>query len=105
MQMPSVRLTVRHAMVAIALAALSLGGMRAWRRHVYCSGWAEVWRINESLMREEAGRARAAHDDGRADRCEVEASRYAWLRGRYERTADRFWEPLPTDAPAPPELR
>jgi hypothetical protein len=105
MQMPRIRLTVRHAMLAIALVAASLGGMRAWRRHVYCLGWAEVWRINECLMSEEAGRARAAHDDGRADRCEVEASRYAWLRGRYERTADRFWEPLPTDAPAPPELR
>jgi hypothetical protein len=92
-------------MMAVAFLAVLISGVRAWRRQVYCSGWSAVWAINEESKRREAVNARLAHDEGHAAACEAEAARFARLRGEYERTAVRFWEPVPKDSPAPPELR
>ncbi len=105
MRLPKARLTIRTMIVAVAVLAVSLGALRAWRKQVYCSGWAAVWALNEEQMQREAGQARLAHNDERAVFCEAEASRYARLRHEYERTANRFWEPVPTHSPRPPELR
>ena len=105
MRSPSMRFTVRRMMMAVAFLAVSIGGVRAWRRQVYCSGWAAVWAINEDSKRREAVNARLAHHEGHAAACEAEAARFSRLRGEYERTAVRFWEPVPRDSPPPPELR
>jgi hypothetical protein len=99
------RFTVGRMMMAVAFLAISIGGVRAWRRQIYCSGWAAVWAINEESKRREAVNARLAHDERHASACETEAARFARLRGEYERTAVRFWEAVPSDSPAPPELR
>ena len=72
---------------------------------MYCLGWAEVWALNEEQMRREAEEERLAHHIERVALCEAEASRYTRLRHEYERTASRFWEPVPTNAPRPRELR
>jgi hypothetical protein len=105
MRSPSMRFTMRQMMMAVAFLAVSIGVVRAWRRQVYCSGWAEVWAINEESKLREARNARMAHQEGHAVACEGEAARFSRLRGEYERTAFRFWEPVPRDSPAPPELR
>jgi hypothetical protein len=105
MRSPSMRFTLRRMMMAVALLAVAIGGVRAWRRQVYCSGWAAVWAINEESKRRQAVNARLAHHEVRAGACEAEAARFSKLRGEYERTAVRFWEPVPRDSSAPPELR
>ena len=53
-------------------------------------------------MRREAEQHRQAHRDEKGARCEAQASRYAMLRHEYERTANRFWEPVPVEAPGRP---
>jgi hypothetical protein len=105
MRLPRLRFTLRWMMMAVAGVAILISGHRAWRRQVYCSGWAAIWALNEESKRREAENARRAHQERLAAACEAEAARFAGLRSKYERTAVRFWEPVPKDAPAPPELR
>ena len=99
------RFTVKNLIIFIAVVALAAATLRAWRRQVYCLGWAEVWAINAKLMGEEAASASVAHHLDRARACEAEASKYTELKHVYERTAYRFWEPLPSESPLPVELR
>ena len=102
----NMRFTVRRMMTAVAVLAVAIGGVRAWRRQVYCSGWAAVWAINEKKSkRREALNARLAHHEGHAAACEAEAARFSRLRGEYERTAVRFWEPVRGTRRHHPELR
>jgi hypothetical protein len=105
MQRFRLRLSVRWVMIAVAVVAVSLGGVRAWRRRVYCYGWSAVWALNEMSMRREAEIARRAHNNERVVSCEIEAESFSRLRLKYERTANRFWEPVPKDGTVPPELR
>ncbi len=100
-----VRFPLKSLMILVVLTAIGFAGLRAWRRQVYCRGWASVWAINAQQMLEQAAAARTAHDEDRAGSCEASAAEFLRLREEYERTANRFWEPLPTAAPLPSELR
>jgi hypothetical protein len=100
-----IRFPLKSLMILVVLTAIVFAGLRAWRRQVYCSGWASVWAINEQQMLEQAAAARTAHDEDRAASCEARAAGFSRLKQEYKRTAGRFWEPLPTDAPRPLELR
>jgi hypothetical protein len=97
--------TVKKLMIFMAIAAVAAAGLRAWRRQVYCQGWANVWALNAELMRGEAMAEWDAHHGDRARACENDAAEYTELKHAYERAAYRFWEPIPTEAPLPAELR
>jgi hypothetical protein len=105
--MPPMRLrfTLRNLLVLLAIIALGSFGLRSWRRQVYCLGWASVWALNARQMQTEAAMAAAEDRPDRASFCEAQAVTYSELQRKYERTAYRFWEPLPTESPLPRELR
>jgi hypothetical protein len=99
------RFTLRTLLLFVAVVAAAAFALRAWRRQVYCLGWAGVWEMNAESMRKEGIAAAAAHQRDRAKSCEVEAAKYIALKHEYERAAYRFWEPIPAGSPRPPELR
>jgi hypothetical protein len=97
--------TLTKLMIFVVVAAVAAAGLRAWRRQVYCQGWANVWALNAELMREESLAEWAAFHSDRARACEADAAEYTELKHAYERASYRFWEPIPTKAPLPTELR
>src|SRR5829696_7769946 len=100
------RPTTRRLMVLVAVAALSLFGVRLWVLRVAYQRSAEWHEANEAKYRAlEAYAARMVARghvrQGEMAYSRARAERHSMLRRTYERAARFPWLPVPPDTPAP----
>jgi hypothetical protein len=95
--LPGVRLTVRRLMVAVAVAAVVLGGL------AYAARLAQLRRLYHRRATELRYAEQTYRHPSYRDEVEdpVAADRLGRLDEKYEKAADRPWLPVAPDPPEP----
>jgi hypothetical protein len=94
--------TVRKLMLVVALAALSVWGVKLWGQSRYYLRLAQSYKYGEYLCRIQAALpGSAAQPPERAAQLLAEADHNAAMARKYERAARNPWLPVEPDSPEP----